>query len=467
MQTMSRRKALAGLGVGAAAVAFGACTSKGGGSTAGTTATTYPLSGAAAELGQGTFALFDQTDLNFQTLFALGEAGQVTAAGEVIAVVAQANSVPGGATYQSLFDAWIAMADRLAAAAAASERAGNRVTAYSQYIRAARYYAQALYWVYGTSTPGAESDVYTTMDDALVAAMKLSPTPAEAVSIPYSDGELPGWFLKPADDDVRRPTLIINNGSDGQEVDLLSQGGYAALKRGYNVVIFEGPGQGSQLFVHDVPFRPDWQNVVTPIVDWLEKRSDVAKDKIAIRGISFGGLLVPQAASQEHRLAAVVADPGSLQTKDDYPPLIQDVINAGTPEQVNTEWTDVIAEGATPMQKFTLQKSMSIFTKEAHDSAMQGNLSSDFYDLWTAIEKYDVTGVIGQITSPTMVTEYEGDTFFTTQGQQMYDGLTVSDKNYVQFGSVDGTQYHCGPMNPQVVNEATLDWIDATIGHSA
>lgn len=467
METMSRRRALAGLGVGAAAVALGACTSKGEGSTAGTTATTYPLSGAAAELGQGTFALFDQTDLDFQTLFALGEAGQVTAAGEVIAVVAQANSVPGGATYQSVFDAWIAMADRLAAAAAASERAGNEVTAYSQYIRAARYYAQALYWVYGTSTPGAEGEVYTTMDDALVAAMKLSPTPAESVAIPYSDGELPGWFLKPADDDVRRPTLIINNGSDGQEVDLLSQGGYDALKRGYNVVIFEGPGQGSQLFVHDVPFRPDWQNVVTPIVDWLEKRSDVAKDKIAIRGISFGGLLVPQAASQEHRLAAVVADPGSLQTKDDYPAMIQDVINAGTPEQVNAEWSDVIAKGATPMQKFTLQKSMSIFTKEAHDSAMKGELSTDFYDLWNAIEKYDVTGVIGQITSPTMVTQYEGDTFFTTQGQQMYDGLTVKEKALAQFGTVDGTQYHCGPMNPQVVNEATLDWIDATLGHSA
>lgn len=468
MQTMSRRRALAGLGVGAAAVALGACSSKGDGSAAaGTTPTTYPSSGAAAELGQGTFALFDQTDLNFQTLFALGEAGQVTAAGEVIAVVAQAGSVPGGATYQSLFDAWIAMADRLAAAAAASERAGNDVTAYSQYIRAARYYAQALYWVYGTSTPGAEAEVYTTMDDALVAAMKLSPTPAEAVSIPYSDGELPGWFLKPANDDVRRPTLIINNGSDGQEVDLLSQGGYDALKRGYNVVIFEGPGQGSQLFVHDVPFRPDWQNVVTPIVDWLEKRSDVAKDKIAIRGISFGGLLVPQAASQEHRLAAVVADPGSLQTKDDYPPMIQDVINAGTPAQVNAEWSDVIAEGATPMQKFTLQKSMSIFTQEAHDSAMKGELSTDFYDLWTAIEKYDVTGVLGQITSPTMVTQYEGDAFFTTQGQQMYDGLTVSRKTLAQFGTVDGTEYHCGPMNPQVVNEATLDWIDGVLGRSA
>jgi dienelactone hydrolase len=463
-QTMSRRRILAGMGAGAAAVAFASCTGKSATSAADPTATTLAQSGAASELGQGSFALFTQADLNFQTLFALGEAGQVTAAGEVIAVVAQANAASGGANYQSLFDAWIAMADRLEAAAVASEKAGHKITARSQYIRAARYYAQALYWVFGTSDPAGEATVYTAMNDALVAAMKLMTIPVEQVSIPYSGGELPGWFLKPANDDTRRPTFIINNGSDGQNVDLLSQGGFAALERGYNVVIFEGPGQGSQLFLHDVPFRPDWQNVVTPIVDWLEKRPDVDKDKIAIRGISFGGLLVPQAASQEHRLAAVVADPGSLQTKDNYPAVIQDVINAGTAEQVNAEWNDTIAKGATPIQKFNLMKTFSIVTKEAHDAAMKGQLPTDFYSLWNEILKYDVTGVLGDITSPTMVTQYEGDEFFTTQGQQMYDGLKVEQKNLTLFTDVDGTQYHCGPMNPQVVNEACLDWIDGVMG---
>ena len=64
--------------------------------------------------------------------------------------------------------------------------------------------------------------------------------------------------MKPERGGARRPTIIMNNGSDGQNVDMLAQGGLAALERGYNVVIFEGPGQGSQLFLHDVPFRPDW-----------------------------------------------------------------------------------------------------------------------------------------------------------------------------------------------------------------
>jgi hypothetical protein len=355
------------------------------------------------------------------------------------------------------------MANRLEETAVASEQAGHRVSARAQFIRAARYYGQALYWVFGTSNPAGEKAVYTSMNDSLDAAMRLWALPAEKVTIPYDAGSMPGWFLKPAAGDERRPTMIINNGSDGQMVDLLGQGGFAALERGYNVVIFEGPGQGSQLFVDNVPFRPDWQNVITPIVDWLHRRSDVDTTRIALRGISFGGLLVPQAASVEHRLAAVVADPGSLQTKNDYPPVIQDVYDAGTPEQVNAEWNDVIVEGSTPIQKFNLMKTLSIISSDAHDAAMKGELPSDFSTLWTELLKYDVTGVIGDITSPTMVTQYEGDTAFTTRGKQMYDALKVDRKAFVEFSSVDGTQFHCGPMNPQSANEAMLDWVDAVL----
>lgn len=463
-QSMSRRRILMGMGVGAGALALASCSGKSTPSAAEPTATTLGLSGPADELGQGSFSLFAQSDLNFQTLFALGEAGQNAAAGEVIAVVAQASTVPGGATYQSVYDAWIAMGNRLEDAAVAAEKAGRTETARSCYIRAAKYYAQALYWVLGTSTPDAEKTVYTTMNDSFVAGMKLMSTPTEQVAIPYDKGTLPGWFMKPAKDDARRPTIILNNGSDGQNVDMLAQGGFAALDRGYNVLFFEGPGQGSQLFVDNVPFRPDWQNVITPIVDWLGKRSDVATDKIALRGISFGGLLTPQAASVEHRIAALVADPGSMATKNDYPPVIQEVGGAGTPEEVNAQWNSVIAEGATPMQKFSLMKSMEIFSTDAHDAAMKGELVTDFDTLWKNILQYDVTGVIGEITSPTMVTQYEGDTSFGTQGQQMYDALKVARKNFVEFTSVDGTQFHCGPMNPQVTNEACWDWVDGVFG---
>ena len=135
------------------------------------------------------------------------------------------------------------------------------------------------------------------MDHTFSAAMELiQPTP-EKIAIPYERRTLPGWFMRPVDDSKRRPTIIMNNGSHGQNMDMLAQGGFAALERGYNVVIFEGPGQGSQLFLENSPFRPDWEKVVTPIVDLLEKRNDVNPKQIALREISFGGELTPRATA--------------------------------------------------------------------------------------------------------------------------------------------------------------------------
>ena len=55
---------------------------------------------------------------------------------------------------------------------------------------------------------------------------------------------------------------------------------------------------------HGVPFRPDWENVITPAVDFLRARPDVDAERIALIGLSFGGYLAPRAATAEQRLAA-------------------------------------------------------------------------------------------------------------------------------------------------------------------
>jgi hypothetical protein len=461
MRELSRRTLLASMGTGAAAVALSSLAPGAVGAAEDATTATIALPTGADALGTGTFQLFSQTDLNFQTLFGLGEAGLNSVAGEVIAVVAAANAAPGGASYQSVYDEFLAQANRLHESAIEAQRAKHLVTAQSRFIRAAKYYAQALYWVLGTTTPDAEEDVYTAMDAAFTAGMKLMRTRPEQVEIKYDRGTLPAWFVKPDRGSRRRPTVIMNNGSDGQNVDMLPQGGLAALERGYNVVIFEGPGQGSQLFVHNVPFRPDWQNVISPIVDYLETRSDVNLDQVALRGISFGGLLTPRAAVHEHRLGAVVADPGSLKSILNYPPIIQDILRGKDESAVNSAWNATVVPGATPDQKFNLMKTFEIFTADAHDAAKRGELTTDVFPVGRQIVQYDIADELDRITTPTLVTQYQGDVDFTTQGKTLYDGLTRARKRgFVEFTSVNGAMYHCGPLAPQVSNEAAWDWVD-------
>jgi hypothetical protein len=133
METISRRRLLGGIGIGAAALAVGAPQTAGALLRAKTP--TPPLPAVAPD--SGAFTLFSQPDLNFQTLFALGAAGETAEPGEVLAVVAAANAAPGGATYQSLFDAWMAMAAGRAAHPPHARPAGAPHTPPPPDIRAA------------------------------------------------------------------------------------------------------------------------------------------------------------------------------------------------------------------------------------------------------------------------------------------------------------------------------------------
>ena len=45
------------------------------------------------------------------------------------------------------------------------------------------------------------------------------------------------------------------------------------------------------LFQRDVPFRPDWEHVITPLVDFLSERSEVDASKIVLYGTSQAWLL--------------------------------------------------------------------------------------------------------------------------------------------------------------------------------
>ena len=72
------------------------------------------------------------------------------------------------------------------------------------------------------------------------------------------------------------------------------------MERGYNCLAFEGPGQGGVIREQKIPFRFDWERVVTPVIDFLLENKEeycFKKESIALMGISLGGYL---AHGQQH-----------------------------------------------------------------------------------------------------------------------------------------------------------------------
>src|SRR5262249_53467865 len=107
-------------------------------------------------------------------------------------------------------------------------------------------------------------------------------------------------------------TLLAHGGYDSTVEELFFTVGEAARRRGWNCLIFEGPGQGAALRVNKLPFRHDWGAVGTPVVGLAVNLRGGEPERLWLLGMSMGGYLAPRAAAFEHRISACVAYDGVL-----------------------------------------------------------------------------------------------------------------------------------------------------------
>jgi len=136
------------------------------------------------------------------------------------------------------------------------------------------------------------------------------PWPTEVLQIPFEHVWLPGYFMRPAPPDAQpRKTIIVLTGFDGTAEELYFQTGAAALERGWNVLLAEGPGQTGFLRFHPrVSFRPDYEAPVGAIINYVLSRGDVDPQWLALYGISYGGYFASRAAAHDDRIKALVAN---------------------------------------------------------------------------------------------------------------------------------------------------------------
>ena len=336
------------------------------------------------------------------------------------------------------------------------------MSARSAFLRSAQYYNQALFFVLGTSSPDREAEIYALMDRQWSAAAALFDPPFERVAIPYESADMPGWLLKGRGGDGPKPTVIVMNGSDAQNIDTYAFGGVAAVERGWNALLFEGLGQGAMLFERKIPFRPDWEKVIGPVVDFLFTRADVDKARVALTGWSFGGALATRAAAFEPRLAAVCADPGFVSIWDAWPEALRSLAASGTKASVNAAWSERIVPAMTPEQRFTVAKRSEIFAPSCLAAARAGRVFADLWGFAEILKSYDIGDVAPRVKAPMLVTQYARDAFVPGGGRRLFDLLTCP-KTLRVFTAAEGAAEHDAPLAPQLRNAVVFDWLERTL----
>lgn len=393
--------------------------------------------------------LLDDELLDAQLIRAIGATSHQ---GADIGEVVQAMQGLDEKSLDSWYEAWNTLGERVFAFAEEQERAGHRIGARKAFLRACTYLRTGGSMLYSTPVDPRMADSNTRQTAAFRRAAALLDTPVDVVQIPFEGTTLPGYFLRAADQTgVRRATVLALGGYDGTAEECYFYFAAPALSRGYNVLIFDGPGQGAALLQQGLTMRPDWATVITPVVDFLVSRPDVDPARIALAGLSLGGFLAPRAAAQEHRLAALIADSGSY---DMY---------AGALERMPKPLAHGYAEG-NKLARVALAEILDGMAKKPTGgwSLRRGlvvhGVDSPLAYLDAMID-FRLDGHAQQITCPTLVTHAEGDAIGAS-APQTFEALTVADKELIRFTAAEGAGDHCEAGARTLFDARAFGWLD-------
>ncbi|MFE5112045.1 alpha/beta hydrolase family protein [Streptomyces sp. NPDC056663] len=392
----------------------------------------------------------DNPSFWYATLRTLGHIGYGGADFGEVATTAQ-RITPGD--YDSWHDQWLATSGRIAEQAHTSPAGGHRVSARDAFLRASNYYRCAEFFLHGNATDPRIRHAYDASVTCFRAATQLFTPVIEPVGIPYEDTILPGYLYRPDDPGLPCPTVVVFNGFDGTAEEMHFFGAAAAVERGYTILVFDGPGQPGTRHRQGLTFRPDWENVVTPVLDFAATLPEVAPERIALFGASMGGYLAPRAAAFDRRIAAVVAldgifDLGDISTAPLQLPRAEAERRLRAAHDPDPDALIESAMAATPTLKWAVEQGM--FTMDAETPR---TFCAAFVDYHLR------DGLAERIACPVLVCSGEDDGFFKGQPEKLYDHLAC-EKTFLAFTEEEGAKAHCQSGAQKLAFARVYDWLD-------
>jgi dienelactone hydrolase len=356
--------------------------------------------------------------------------------GEIEAMCAplhEAAKQPDAAGSKAFRETWAQMADKLSGLAEEDEAAGRLLSAGEKYNRAATYYLTCE----RLQAHGAcgRTELYQRFLHTFTRGIELSKENCQRVEIPYEDSHISGLLVRAEGVDGPAPIMVQLNGLDSTKEMKYRFGLPAWLaKRGISSLVIDQPGTGEALRLQNLIARYDTEHWASPVVDWLETRSDVDPQRIGLEGVSLGGYYCPRAVAFEPRFAC------------------------GVVWGANHDWRDV--------QKRRLDKEGDFPVPHywAHVCWVFG--AKDVDDFMTIAENMHLDGVLDRIKVPFLVTHGEKDTQIPLKwAHRTYDQMINSPKRELKiFTEREGGVQHSSIDNSVNAGHYIADWIAETLG---
>lgn len=405
--------------------------------------------------GAPTYQLGNDTAFNFEYIVALQNS--LSGGSDIGPVLGAVKDITPG-DFDSYRDVFYKLANATKAEAEDPENSYCPANVRDTWFSASHYFRRTDVYIHRNwSNPLIKTvwDEQTASFDKAIAAL---PIPGKRIQLPSAERNITVeaiWYSASEEPNTKLPTLIVGNGFDAAQEDSYHYFCAAALARGWNCITYEGPGQNTVRRTQDLGFIPDWEYVVTPVVDYIlsEKKQVVDENRLVLVGNSFGGYLAARAAAFEPRLSAAVLVGGVWDLYAGYSKQLSEellsIYEAGNYTQFDDEVLSLRDAGELPTEA-TWGLDYGLWVFKTHSP-------SEFFNL---TKLYRIEDVVHQIDMPVFVGDAEFESIFTGQPQQVKDAL--GDKGTLhEFMGVAG--YHCQSGAQQELARTIFAWLNKTL----
>jgi pimeloyl-ACP methyl ester carboxylesterase len=265
--------------------------------------------------------------------------------------------------------------------------------------------------------------------------------------VPYEQGYLPVIHTMPEGERV--DTILLHGGFDSYMEEFLPSLLYLREK-GFEVILFEGPGQGNVLRKQGITFSIEWERPLKTLLDYYNLND------VTIIGISMGAILAPRAAAFENRIKRVVA--WSVCTN------MLELLLEATPQAEREALKELLRKKEKNLINDMMYKQMErepLIDWSMHHGFYNMGVDNP-YDFMLAANRYEYKDVAAKITQDFLLLGAEKDHLIRIENyKSVIDSLpNVKSLTYRMFTAKENAASHCNTGNPQLVLDTIVSWIN-------
>lgn len=341
--------------------------------------------------------------------------------------------------YESWYRSWKNGAEKLLKR---TQRYSSKISRGHAFLRASRYFQASEFFL--SPLDKRKIDVYQLSVQYFYEGLKMLEIPYRLEMIPYENISLRSLYFthKTA---TCKGTLFICGGFDALLEELYFTNVVAGIEEGYNVIIFEGPGQSSVLREHHLPFIPNWEKVCQAVINYYENQ--VSKPFIGI-GLSLGGLLMARAQGNKNDLF------DSIVLYNYFPSVLESFKNS-IPQILHRFIDDEIPSFVEKLAMFYIQRNkfLNWQVEQAKWNFGEPSLSSL---IKRCKEFKEIT-----ISGPVLVLLSTNDMYYDKQlGFKYFEAIPSKEKKLIIFDKENySSDLHCQNGSAFDSNDEIFEWL--------